>query len=588
MNALLASLRNRINLTNIPYTDRGSRLLLLRHDHDLFIRLAERPTVWVTETGDYHKHATVIERLRFGDSEYAIRDIETYPHAVFVTTDAGVFPCTLATPEAMLFGLPAGMHRITFEVRAESVATDAHGGTFTGKHHTAYTTTAAICENCVSPARDGFFYCSVTVQARSGDVLLFSIGRTHMPRRAVQRIGDAIARNESAWADWFGRVPPVQDSLRDQVSYAWWIMRANLLPVENHYTREALSPSKITYVGVWQWDQFFHAIAYRHVDVGLAEDQLRIVLDHQHPSGLLPDAIYDSEVVHFCTEPFECPMTKPPLIAWAALKLYRRSGNREFLREIYEPIQRWQQWWIDHATDTSADKSGLCGYRHPNSSGQDNNPLWQGLWHSPNLIIAPDLNTYLTIQAESLAHIALLLGKTDDAVHYRKQADTWTSAMLRTLWSEPHGMFLAKQDAKPILTLTPNSLLPLWTGQYPEAIVSRLITHLNDPASFATSYPIPTVARCDPDFDPLEMWRGPVWVNINYMFVEALERVGQTELARELRKKTLALMTRHADIPEYYNPLDGSIPPKAAPNFGWSAALFIDMALAETESNLLG
>ena len=62
-------------------------------------------------------------------------------------------------------------------------------------------------------------------------------------------------------------------------------MRAGLLSTRFYTTREAMAPSKIHYVGVWQWDAYFHALAYRYVDKRLAQDQLRIVLDHQQPNG---------------------------------------------------------------------------------------------------------------------------------------------------------------------------------------------------------------------------------------------------------------------------------------------------------------
>ncbi len=86
----------------------------------------------------------------------------------------------------------------------------------------------------------------------------------------------------------------------------------------------------------------------------------------------------------------------------------------------------------------------------------------------------------------------------------------------------------------------------------------------------------------DPQYDPLQMWRGPTWVNINYLFVEGLERIGQDQLARDLRRRTLDLMLANDDIYEYYHPETGEIPPKAAPIFGWSSAVFIEMAIQES------
>ena len=78
------------------------------------------------------------------------------------------------------------------------------------------------------------------------------------------------------------------------------------------------------------------------------------------------------------------------------------------------------------------------------------------------------------------------------------------------------------------------------------------------------------------------MWRGPVWPNINYLFVEALDKIEQTDLAHQLRVKTLQLIMQHRDIYEYYNPITGKRPVKSAPVFGWTSAVFIDLAIQET------
>jgi glycogen debranching enzyme len=78
---------------------------------------------------------------------------------------------------------------------------------------------------------------------------------------------------------------------------------------------------------------------------------------------------------------------------------------------------------------------------------------------------------------------------------------------------------------------------------------------------------------------PEQMWRGPVWININYFFIEALFSCGQKKLAEELRDHTLSLVTKNEGIYEYYNPETGTVPPGSAPMFGWSAALYIDLVI---------
>jgi glycogen debranching enzyme len=134
-------------------------------------------------------------------------------------------------------------------------------------------------------------------------------------------------------------------------------------------------------------------------------------------------------------------------------------------------------------------------------------------------------------------------------------------------------------NEEPIPVLTPFNLYPLWTGQLPDHIRDRLIDHLTNPEEFWGNYAIPSVARNDPHYDPETMWRGPVWANINYFFIEALRQVGRPDLADELAEKTLNLVMKHPSIYEYYNAETGEPPPKAADIFGWTAAVFIDLAI---------
>lgn len=116
----------------------------------------------------------------------------------------------------------------------------------------------------------------------------------------------------------------------------------------------------------------------------------------------------------------------------------------------------------------------------------------------------------------------------------------------------------------------------------PAPITRRLLARLTDPAHFWPAYPVPTVSRFDPKYDPLAMWRGPSWVNINFLLKEGLQRIGEDALAAELRCRTLEMMLAGDDLYEYYHPETREVPPKAAPLYGWSSALFIEMAIEES------
>jgi putative isomerase len=336
-----------------------------------------------------------------------------------------------------------------------------------------------------------------------------------------------------------------------------------------------MAPSKVHYVGIWQWDAYFHSLAYRYVDMKLAKDQLRILLDHQRPDGMIPDAIHDEGTVTHLSFPVDADVTKPPLLAWAVWKIYQQDGDREFLDEIYEPMARWNRWWFEK---NDLDHNGLCEYQHPFSSGLDDSPLWD----TGMPVEAPDLNSYLFLQTEYLAGMAHVLGEEQDARRWKLLANQVLSRMIEHMWDDATGYFWATKNGERISVRTPFNLFPLLTGRLPSNIANRLVAHLSDPNQFWTRFPVPSVARDDPHFDPNQMWRGPTWVNVNYLIIEGLFRSGFPDLARQLRRLTLDMISNKEDIYEYYNPETGEKPTKAASVFGWSSAIYIDLAIQET------
>ena len=198
------------------------------------------------------------------------------------------------------------------------------------------------------------------------------------------------------------------------------------------------------------------------------------------------------------------------------------DGDREFLEEIYEPITRWNDWWFEH-NDT--DRNGLCEYQHPFSSGLDDSPLWD----DGMPVEAPDLNTYLCLQMEALSKMAAVIGETAASALWRRRADELARRMIDDMWDEEAGLFWAYQRGHQVEVKTPFNLFPLLTGRMPPAIERRLLAHLTDPAEFWTRYPVPTVARNDAKYNPWQMWRGPTWINVNYLLIEGLERIGQDD-----------------------------------------------------------
>lgn len=572
-------LKDRINLRQIPFSERGSRLLIFRSNGYLTFRLAER---WFKREGQlsaYRKRPPLIDQWVFTDEQGNPLEIQvtTYPHRIDFETRLGTFSLAFVDIETVMITLPPAHCTIKFNANLDKIQTDRRGGILriTGdiRRSVAYTTNARIVSHATSPLGTENQSVHLHMDASDGGkALLLNITPRLGFNRYIPKIDTVMDAAEQRWHQWFASAPQVEEEYRAQYYYAWWIMRAGLISTRFYTTREAMTPSMIHYVGVWQWDAFFHALAYRHVEKHLAQDQIRIVLDHQREDGMIPDAIHDEGTVTRLNFPVDADVTKPPLIAWAAYKLYEMDGDHEFLDEIYEPIVRWNNWWFEQ---NDMDGNGLCEYQHPFSSGLDDSPLWdEGM-----PVEAPDLNTYLYLQQESLAKIASVLGNDDDAALWRGRAEAMARRLMEIAWDKESGFFWARRNGSRVNVRTPFNLFPLITGQMPSEITDRLVTHLTDERQFWTRYPVATVAMDDPTYTPGKMWRGPTWVNVNYLLIEGLQRSGYADLARELRRRTLDLINSHDDIYEYYDPVSGENPPSAASMFGWSSAVFIDLAI---------
>ena len=99
-------------------------------------------------------------------------------------------------------------------------------------------------------------------------------------------------------AEWLARCPAVDPRWRDVTRFAWWTLGVNTLVLDAPAgLNRAVVPSKIGYVGLWQWDAYFMAIGLRHGDPGLAREQLRIALAHPSTSGQLPDVVHEDGIL---------------------------------------------------------------------------------------------------------------------------------------------------------------------------------------------------------------------------------------------------------------------------------------------------
>lgn len=570
-------------MVTLPFTDRLSRILIFR-DGEGGLRLL---------SAEYERNAeecVLVERLTLGDGQRVIPACPAGPDAVeFAGTGCSL---TFADPGTVSLGLPPGAWTVTLTLPGARL-TSWGGGWEPGlpSAPAAVWRVAAASWHQQATPRTGGVSVRIDIADPGGAQLTLGIvpSPDKMPPPAVAH---ARLRAEAGqrWADWFARLPAVPPHLAAMARTAWWTLAVNTLRLGAAPGQRAVVPSKLGYVGHWQWDAYFIATGLRHGDPDLAREQIQTALDHQRPDGMLPDVIHDDGVLAdstalppgdiarliahgFTLDGEPVPLTKPPLTAWAVAKVHEVSPDRGFLAGCFANIERCQRWWLT-ASDTDGD--GLAEYLHPYSSGLDDSPIFDQGLHCAT----PDLNAYLTVQYDELARIAGWLDRAADQARLAGQARVHASRLVEQQWDAGHARFLTLRHpggAQQPHTVT--DLLPLLTGRLPAPVADALVADITDPETFGAEPAVPTVSRADPTYQADRMWRGPVWLNTNYLLIEGLRRHGHAAAARRLTERTLRLVCSSGPF-EYFNAATGKPGSRAVPMFSWSAALFLDLAIA--------
>ena len=87
-------------------------------------------------------------------------------------------------------------------------------------------------------------------------------------------------------------------------------------------------------------------------------------------------------------------------------------------------------------------------------------------------------------------------------------------------------------------------------------------------------YPLPSTAVTSPAFDRQRYWRGPAWINTNWLVWLAACQAGAPRLATRIAESSVALVSS-SGFREYFDPLSGD--GLGAESFSWSAALTLDL-----------
>lgn len=391
-----------------------------------------------------------------------------------------------------------------------------------------------------------------------------------------------------------------------------------------HYTK----PSPGRYPFQFFWDTCFHVFILSVIgENDMAKEHIRSLFAMQQKDGFVGHMIYWDRLspgritdllqskprIRNFFHSHMSALVQPPLVAQAVERIYNTSGDKAFLHEVLPRLKLYYSWLLENR-DFNGD--GLLSIISPFESGMDWKPTYDvalGLperkadWRLFLKVLKVDFRNYLnnynlerirrkgyflvkdvgfnTIYAQNLYTMATLCREMNDREEklYMALGDKVTNSILDVMYDEGDAAFYdvyGKDDQK-IKILTPTVFYPLVIKGIPEAVTEKVIkAHFFNKEEFGVEYPIPSVAKNHPSFNPgqsMYIWRGPTWIVHNWFMHQFLMERGYREESKRLIESIRQLMAK-SGFREYYNPFTGE--GYGAKDFTW-AGLVTDMIQME-------
>lgn len=346
-------------------------------------------------------------------------------------------------------------------------------------------------------------------------------------------------------------------------------------------------PSPGRYPWQWYWDSCFAAIVWRRFDPARARAEMESLLAAQRPNGFIGHTIFWAHPVSLTRlafynvasrSSFQTETIQPPLLAWAWQIAVGDPAR--------EPRIGAHMDWLAANRDLEGD--GLLWIVQPDESGLDASPKFEPVWgrRSNGRLGFPLLvrhNRKLGFDARRIRGrggpvLCETLVNTMWSLSLQAMGrPSATPALVERLWDERRGLFFDEAQPGGLRPgpVTWAALAPLALPDLPEAIGRRLIEeHLLNPREFLTAVAPPSVAACEPSYEPdgghgplRRYWRGPTWVNSAWMVWLGLRRLGYEAEAQRLADGVIGAVAR-AGLREYYDPRTGT--GLGAKDFAWS------------------
>ncbi len=387
------------------------------------------------------------------------------------------------------------------------------------------------------------------------------------------------------------------------------------------------------YPAQWNWDSAFIALGYSYFNMDYAIKELETLLTGQWDDGMIPHIIFhDKDESYFPNhKTWECGnkipssgITQPPIIATIVKKIVDQNkldqGQMKRMETIVKKLKKYLEWFYNYR-DTN--KIGLVSIIHPWESGLDNSPIWDSpldkvkieenlkyerrdlnVSKSENRPLKKDYDAYITllnqfkkdkynpskIVNESMFNVidigfnSIVIRATKDLIELAKRFSlNFSDLENKITLSEESLIKFYKQEEQSFFSYdfknhnlikvdAISNYFILFANLDNKDINNKIINKLKKYNS-QSEYFFTTVNPKDKTFEETRYWRGPVWINSNWIIYQGLINKDKN-FSELLKNKTLELL-ENKKFHEYYNFKNGDC--LGANNFSWSAALYLDL-----------
>jgi len=205
--------------------------------------------------------------------------------------------------------------------------------------------------------------------------------------------------------------------------------------------------------------------------------------------------------------------------------------------------------------------------------------------NSPFLTQDPLFNAMLIASNNSLIRLGTFLNRNEEV----EQLKVWNAlakkAMNNKLFDKSLGgyVYYDLRNNRKLSYLSSSSFTPLFAEIPTVEQAEILVSHLQNGSFSGINNENFLCASFDPSsihFNSQKYWRGPIWINLNWIIYRGLRKYGYQKTAEQIKTDTLYLLEKYGFY-EYFEPSKEKnkqlIKGYGGNNFSWSAALAIDI-----------